>query len=82
ELSSFFSQYQRGGRRGSWELDSEYGDKTPMSQLAEPVYVNRFVLGGKQNERVLTYLPTQDIKELQEPGLYFAVMKRSGSFDS
>lgn len=82
ELSSFFSQYQRGGRRGSWELDSEYGDKIPMSQLAEPVYVNRFVLGGKQNERVLTYLPTQDIKELQEPGLYFAVMKRSGSFDS
>jgi len=82
ELPSFFSQYQRGGRRGSWELDSEYGDKTPMSQLAEPVYLNRFVLGGKQNERVLTYLPTQDIKELQEPGLYFAVMKRSGSFDS
>jgi uncharacterized protein YfaS (alpha-2-macroglobulin family) len=61
ELPRFFSQYQRGGRRGSWELDSEYGDKTPMSQLAEPVYVNRFVLGGKQNERVLTYLPTQDI---------------------
>lgn len=30
-----------------------------MSQLAEPVYVNRFVLGGKQNERVLTYPPTQ-----------------------
>jgi len=82
ELPRFFSQYQRGGRRGSWELDSEYGDKTPMSQLAEPVYVNRFVLGGKQNERVLTYLPTQDIKELQSPGLYFAVMKRSGSFDS
>ncbi|WP_422505619.1 alpha-2-macroglobulin family protein [Stenotrophomonas sp. GZD-301] len=82
ELPNFFSQYQRGGRRGSWELDSEYGDKTPMSKLAEPVYVNRFVLGGKQNERVLTYLPTQDIKELQAPGLYFAVMKRSGSFDS
>ena len=82
QLPSFFSQYQRGGRRGSWELDSEYGDRTPMSQLAEPVYVNRFILGGKQNERVLTYLPTQDIKELQEPGLYFAVMKRTGSFDS
>ncbi|MER2178074.1 MAG: MG2 domain-containing protein, partial [Stenotrophomonas maltophilia] len=81
ELPNFFSQYQRGGRRGSWELDSDYGDKTPMSQLAEPVYVNRFVIGGKQNERVLTYLPTQDIKELQQPGLYFAVMKRSGSFE-
>ncbi|MCW4454949.1 alpha-2-macroglobulin family protein [Flavobacterium sp. MXW15] len=82
QLPTFFSQYQRGGRRGSWELDSDYGDKTPLSTLAEPVYVNRFVLGGKQNERVLTYLPTQDIKELQQPGLYFAVMKRTGSFDN
>ncbi len=82
QLPTFFSQYQRGGRRGSWELDSNYGDKTPLSQLAEPVYVNRFVLGGKQNERVLTYLPTQDIKELQQPGLYFAVMKRTGSYDN
>ncbi|HEX7991059.1 MAG TPA: MG2 domain-containing protein, partial [Stenotrophomonas sp.] len=82
DLPAFFSQYQRGGRRGSWELDSEYSDKTPLSQLAEPVYVNRFVLGGKQNERVLTYLPIQDVKELQQPGLYFAVMKRTGSFDN
>ena len=80
-LPAFFRQYQRGGRRGSWELDSDYGDKTPIAQLAEPVYVNRFVLGGEQNERVLTYLPIQGIKELQQPGLYFAVMKRSGSFE-
>ena len=80
ELPSFFAQYQRGGRRGSWELDSEYSDNTPIGKLAEPVYMNRFVLGGKQNERVLTYLPIQDVKELQQPGLYFAVMKRSGSF--
>ncbi|GAB3061731.1 alpha-2-macroglobulin family protein [Stenotrophomonas tumulicola] len=81
ELPTFFSQYQRGGRRGSWELDSDYSERTPISRLAEPVYVNRFILGGKQNERVLTYLPTQDIKELQEPGLYFAVLKRTGAFD-
>ncbi|CAE1134359.1 alpha-2-macroglobulin family protein [Xanthomonas euroxanthea] len=81
-LPAFFQQFQRGGRRGSWELESEYNDKQPLSRLAEPVYVNRFILGGKQNERVLTYLPTQDIKELQEPGLYFAVMKRSGSFEN
>lgn len=80
ELPRFFAQYQRGGRRGSWELGSDYSDKTPMERLAEPVYVNRFVLGGKTNERVLTYLPLQDIKELQQPGLYFAVMKRAGEF--
>ncbi|WOB48502.1 alpha-2-macroglobulin family protein [Xanthomonas hydrangeae] len=81
-LPAFFQQFQRGGRRGSWELESDYSDKEPLSKLADPVYVNRFILGGKQNERVLTYLPTQDIKELQEPGLYFAVMKRAGSFDN
>ncbi|MDI9239651.1 alpha-2-macroglobulin [Lysobacter sp. LF1] len=80
ELSRFFTQYQRGGRRGSWELGSDYSDKTPLERLAEPAYVNRFVLGGKPNERVLTYLPVQDVRELQEPGLYFAVMKRAGQF--
>ncbi|WP_368563698.1 alpha-2-macroglobulin [Pseudoxanthomonas sp. UTMC 1351] len=79
-LPRFFSEYQRGGRRGSWDLDSEYGDNTPLSELAEPVYVNRFVLGGKPNERLLTYLPVQEVPELQEPGLYFAVMKRTGKF--
>ena len=80
-LPAFFAQYQRGGRRGSWELDSDYGNHTPISQLAESVYLNRFVLSGDKNERALTYLPIQDIKQLQEPGLYFAVMKRAGSFN-
>ncbi len=79
-LPKFYSEYQRGGRRGSWDLDSEYDDKKPIGELAEPVYVNRFLLGGKPNERMLTYLPIQGIKELQEPGLYFAVMKRTGKF--
>jgi len=79
-LPKFFAEYQRGGRRGSWELERDYDDNEPLSKLAEPVYVNRFVLGGKPNERMLTYLPVQDIAELQEPGLYFAVMKRSGQF--
>ena len=80
QLPKFFAEYQRGGRRGSWDLDSEYGDSTPLGKLAEPVYLNRFVLGGKPNERVLTYLPIQDIRELQDPGLYFAVMNRTGKF--
>ena len=80
-LPKFFAEFQRGGRRGSWELDSRWNERTPLSQLAEPVYVNRFVLGGERNERVLTYLPLQDIAELQQPGLYFAVMKRTGSFE-
>ena len=79
-LPQFFHEYQRGGRRSGWELDSEYNEKTPLSKLAEPVYTNRFVLGGKRNERAVTYLPIQEIEELQKPGLYFAVMKRTGKF--
>ena len=85
-LPRFFAEYQRGGRRGSWELDPSWYDESdedsrpPISKLAEPVYVNRFVLGGARNERVLTHLPVQDIAELQQPGLYFAVMKKAGAF--
>ncbi|MEO6154298.1 MAG: alpha-2-macroglobulin, partial [Thermomonas sp.] len=85
-LPQFFAAYQRGGRRGSWELDPSWYDESdkdsrrPISKLAEPVYVNRFVLAGARNERVLTYLPIQDIAELQQPGLYFAVMKKAGAF--
>ena len=80
-LPAFLTQYQRGGRRGSWELDNRWSDNTPLSKLAKPVYVNRFAIDGARNERVLTYLPLQGIRELQQPGLYFAVMKRTGAFE-
>src|SRR5690606_25147930 len=30
-LPQFFTQYQRGGRRGSWELERRYGDHVPLS---------------------------------------------------
>ncbi|MDR7194798.1 uncharacterized protein YfaS (alpha-2-macroglobulin family) [Luteimonas terrae] len=79
-LPAFLTQYQRGGRRGSWELENRWGENTPLSKLATPVYVNRFAIDGARNERVLTYLPLQEIRELQQPGLYFAVMKRAGAF--
>ncbi|PTN54488.1 alpha-2-macroglobulin family protein [Stenotrophomonas panacihumi] len=79
-MPAFFSQYQRGGHRSGWELDRSYGNNTPLAKLAEPVYVNRFVLTGKKNQRALTYLPIQDIKELQAPGLYFAVLRQPGKF--
>jgi len=81
QLSNFFANYSRGGRRDNWELSAEYSDKIPLSKLTEPVYVTRFVLDGKDNERTLTYLPIQAIAELQKPGLYFAVMKPSGTFE-
>ena len=85
-LPKFFAEFRRPGMRDGWDLDAEYDERSPLHQLADPVYVNRFILDGKPNERVVTYLPVQDIEELREPGLYFAVMRRpgrfSGSFDT
>lgn len=81
-LPQFFNEYQRGGRRSGWDLNRDYGDHVPLSKLAKSVYVNRFVLDGERNERAVTYLPLQDIAELQAPGLYFAVMKKSGQFEN
>ena len=51
-LPRFYAEYQRGGRRSGWELDNDYRQGKSVARLAEPVYVNRFVLGGERNERV------------------------------
>ncbi|WCE04013.1 alpha-2-macroglobulin [Pseudoxanthomonas sp. JBR18] len=80
DLPRFFGEYQRGGSRGAWDLDRTYGTHTPLGDMADSVYLNRFELGGKPNARTLSYLPIQDIKQLQDPGLYFAVMKRVGRY--
>ena len=81
EVANFFVSYQRGGRRGGWELgDSEWQDRVAITRVADSVYLNRFVLGGADNQRRLTYLPVQNIAELQEPGLYFALMRKVGAY--
>lgn len=82
ELANFFVSYQRGGRRGGWELtDSPWQDRVAITRVADPVYLNRFVLGGAENERRLSYLPVQNIAELQQPGVYFALLRRVGGYE-
>jgi uncharacterized protein YfaS (alpha-2-macroglobulin family) len=84
EIANFFAAYQKNGKRSGWELDPRggwYGRKgKPVADIADSVYSNRFVLAGKDNERTLNYLPIQNIAELSQPGLYFAAMKRAGTF--
>ena len=84
DVARFFAEYRRGGRRNGWQLDegdydSEY--RNSIRDYADSAYLNRFVLGGAQNERRLTYLPIQDIEELASPGLYMAVMKPVARFN-
>src|SRR4051812_27144468 len=84
EIANFFAAYQKNGKHSGYELDPRYGwygrKGKPVAGIADSVYANRFVLSGKDNERTLNYLPIQNITELSQPGLYFAVMKRAGSF--
>ncbi|MBP6596031.1 MAG: alpha-2-macroglobulin family protein [Arenimonas sp.] len=81
EVANFFVSYQRGGRRGGWELgESEWQNRVAITQVADSVYLNRFVLGGADNERRLSYLPVQNIAQLQQPGLYFALMRKVGAY--
>ncbi|MEO6925280.1 MAG: MG2 domain-containing protein, partial [Rhodanobacter sp.] len=91
-LSDLFCAYPRNGHRDSYELDHEVsyynncaeGDdrrsKLPITQIADPVYANHYTLGGEPNERTVTYLPVQNIKELSQPGVYMAVVKAGGTF--
>jgi hypothetical protein len=74
DLPKFVSAYSGGGRRSYWTLEE-------MSKYADSVYATRFAVESVPNERTLTYLPIRDIDELKKPGLYFAVMKRPGTFD-
>ena len=71
--------YDYGRPRGpqgalqSYELDTFKG-------LARSVYLGRFVADARENRRNITHLPVEEIKELQEPGIYIAVMNQPGRF--
>jgi len=84
EVANFFAAYQKNGKRSGYELDPRYGwygrKGKPVTEIADSVYSNRFALSGKDNERTLNYLPIQNIAELSQSGLYFAVLTRAGSF--
>ena len=80
-LPAFFAQYRRAAARGGWELEESYNGRKPLSRLADPVFLTRYALDTRRNERAVTYLPIAGIGELAEPGLYFALLKRTGSYD-
>ena len=62
------------GHQDTWRLDN-------LGKLAISVYSNRFQIPDRRrNERVVSFLPVQNISELKRSGLYFAVMRRPGEF--
>ncbi|MDQ8032097.1 MAG: MG2 domain-containing protein [Bordetella sp.] len=61
------------GLVSNWDLDR-------LNKLTSSVYQGRFVTDDKPNRRHVTFLPVETIKELQEPGIYVAVMSQPGRF--
>lgn len=61
------------GAVNNWELDR-------IHQLTESVYNGRFVTEKKENRRSVTFVPVEEIRELQEPGVYIAVMSQPNRF--
>ncbi|GAA5178432.1 alpha-2-macroglobulin [Niveibacterium umoris] len=61
------------GTVGTWQLDR-------LRDVSKSVYAGRFLTGDKPNKRQVTFLPVEDVKELQEPGVYIAVMSQPGRF--
>ncbi len=72
-VAAFFANRPRSGQRGNWELEQ-------IATMADPVYAARFALETRGGERSVSHIPVHTIPELREPGVYFAVMKRAGSF--
>lgn len=68
--------WRRSSLRGAvqvYQLDD-------LRSMTESIYLGRFVTEQQPNRRSVTYIPVEDIKELQEPGVYVAVMSQPGRF--
>lgn len=61
------------GTVGGYVLDELRGKATS-------VYLSRFSTDPRPNRRNVSFLPVERIKELQEPGIYIAVMNPPGRF--
>ena len=61
------------GTVGGYQLDQ-------LRELSTSVYLGRFATDERKDRRNVSYLPVEKIKELQEPGIYVAVMNPPGRF--
>lgn len=73
-LPAFLSQWGRNSSLQSYEAKD-------LLSMADLVYGGRFDLNPARNTRESSILPTSGIKALQQPGVYLAVMKPSGSYN-
>jgi len=78
EEGCYYDGYSDNQRRlkgtvGGWVLDE-------LRAMSESVYLGRFTTDARPNRRNVSFLPVEGIKELQEPGIYVAIMNQPGRF--
>lgn len=67
------NQRRLKGTVGGWVLDE-------LRAMSQSVYLGRFTTDARPNRRNVSFLPVENIKELQEPGIYVAIMNQPGRF--
>ena len=67
------NQRRLKGTVGGWVLDE-------LRAMSQSVYMGRFTTDARANRRNVSFLPVENIKELQEPGIYVAIMNQPGRF--
>lgn len=72
-LSQFINQWRYRSSISSWEVDD-------ILKMADLVYTGRFDLNPERNTREKLLLPLSDIKPLQQPGIYLAIMNKAGHY--
>ncbi|MEO7068041.1 MAG: alpha-2-macroglobulin [Rhodanobacter sp.] len=80
ELDHEVRDYNTCGPRPAGGSNRDRRIAHPLTEIADSVYANHYTLGGAKNERTVTYLPVQNIKQLAQPGVYVAVVKAGGTF--
>lgn len=73
-LPAFLAQWGRSNSLQSYE-------SRELLPMAELVYGGRFDLNPARNTRETLLLPIAGLKPLQQPGVYLAVMRASGSYN-
>lgn len=74
KLPQFLSEWGRGGSLRYWQA-------TDLLKMADLVYTGGFKLEAEKNRRETVMLPIANIQQLKQPGVYFAVLRQSGSYD-
>ena len=60
----------------------QFYDLDQLRVMSKSVYAGRFLADARENRRNVTHVPVEDIAELQQPGIYIAVMTQPGRFVS